>query len=135
MPKFLTSALVAIVGAVVANLIVLYAIGPFVNNPAMPLHALSFPTVTMLTVIGAIGAVIVYAVLRMFLQKPNTPFIWVSVIVLLVSFIPDYMIIGQTTGPFAGGTLPNALVLMLMHVVAAIIIVWSLVKLWGARVK
>ena len=135
MAKFFTSALVAIIGSVVANLIVLYAIGPFVNNSAMPLHALSFPTVTMLTLIGAVGAIVVYAIIRAFLQKPNKPFIWISVIVLLLSFIPDYMIIGQTTGPFAGGTLANALVLMLMHVVAAVIIVSSLVKLWGARVK
>jgi hypothetical protein len=43
------------------------------------------------------------------------------------------MIIGATNGPFSGGTLPEALVLMFMHVVAAVIIVWALVKVWGAK--
>jgi hypothetical protein len=57
-----------------------------------------------------------------------------AVIVLVLSFIPDLLIIGQTTGPFAGGTLPAALVLMCMHVAAAVITVWSLTRLWGPRV-
>ena len=131
--KFIKSFLVAVVGAVVANLIILFALGSFVINPAMPLHSLSVGPVAMLTIIGTIGATIVYAIMRAFLAHPQKPFIWLSVIVLIASFIPDYMIIGKTTGPFAGGTLESALVLMLMHVVAAVIIVWSLVKIWGAK--
>ena len=131
--KFLKSFLLALVGAIVANLIILFVLKPFVINPAMPLHSLSVGPVVMLTAIGTIAATIVYAILRAFMARPQKTFIWLSVIVLLVSFIPDYLIIGNTTGPFAGGTLPSALTLMLMHVAAAIIIVWSLVKVWGAR--
>ena len=122
-----------LVGAVVANLIILFVLGPVVQNPAMPLHELSVPTVAVLSIFGAIGAIIVYAIMRAFLKSPNKPFVWLSIVVLLLSFIPDYMIIGMTTGPFAGGSVPTALVLALMHVVEAIILVWSLVKLWGAR--
>ena len=130
---FVKSFLVATVGAVIGNLIVLFIFRPFVIIPSMPLHALRVGPVVALTVIGVIGATIVYALMRKFLASPNKYFIWVSVFVLIVSFIPDYLIIGQTTGPVAGGTWPSALVLMLMHVVAAVISVWALIKIWGAK--
>jgi hypothetical protein len=133
MARFFTSSLVAIVGSVIANLIVLFIFRPFVINPAMPLHALSIPTVTALTVIGTIGAIIVYAIMRAFMVRPNMSFIWIAVVVLIISFIPDYLIIGKTSGPFAGGTVESALVLALMHVVAAVIIVYALTKLWGPK--
>jgi hypothetical protein len=67
------------------------------------------------------------------MKNPNTAFIWISVIVLLVSFVPDYMVIGMTTGPFAGGNLGSALTLALMHVVEAVIVVYALIKIWGGR--
>ena len=131
--KFLKSFFVALFGAVIANLIILFALKSLVINPAMPLHALSVGPVVGLTVIGTIGATIVYAIMRAFLARPQKPFIWIAVIVFLLSLIPDYLIIGQTTGPFAGGNVPSALTLMLMHLAAAIIIVASLVKIWGAK--
>ncbi|HUX81148.1 MAG TPA: hypothetical protein VMV38_02415, partial [Candidatus Paceibacterota bacterium] len=56
-----------------------------------------------------------------------------SAFILIASFVPDYAIIGQTTGTGAGGTVGSALVLMLMHVVAAVAVVWSLVRLWGSK--
>jgi Family of unknown function (DUF6069) len=130
---FIKGFLAALVGSVAANLIALFLLRPLVVDPAMPLHALSVGPVAMLTAIGAIGATIVYAILRALLVHPNKPFIWISAAVLVLSFIPDYLIIGQTTGMFAGGSWPNAAALMFMHIVAAIIIVWSLVWLWGGR--
>ncbi len=133
MARFLKSFFAALIGSIVANLIILYALRPFVINPLLPLHALSAGPVTMLTIIGVVGAAIVYAIMRAFLSKPNMPFVWLSGIVLLVSFIPDYEIIGSTTGVFAGGSIGSALTLALMHVAAAVVIVWSLVELWGAR--
>ncbi len=133
MITFLKAFLIALIGSVVANLIVLFVLGRMVINPAMPLHALSVGPVVMLTTGGVIGATIVYALMRQFLMRPQKPFVWISVFVLLVSFIPDYLIIGQATGPFAGGSVPTALVLALMHVVAAIIVVWTFVKVWGSK--
>lgn len=131
--RFVKSFLVALVGSVIANLIILFVLGPVVNSPDMPLHALAVGPVAGLTIGGVIGATIVYALIRAFLSRPNKLFLYVSVVVLLLSFIPDIMIIGQTTGPFAGGTVGSALVLALMHVAAAAIIVWSLTRLWGPR--
>ena len=131
--SFVKSFLAALVGSVVANLAVLFVLRPFVINPAMPLHALSAGLIATFTAVGVVGATVVYALLRAFLARPNTPFVVISLIVLLVSFIPDYQIIGQTTGMFAGGTVSSALVLALMHVVAAVIIVLSLTKMWGSK--
>ena len=133
MITFLKAFLIALIGSIAANLIVLFTLGRMVIDPAMPLHALSVGPVVMLTTAGVVGATIVYALMRAFLKRPQKPFIWLAVIVLLASFIPDYMIIGVTTGPFAGGSVPTALVLALMHVVAAVIVVWSFVKVWGSR--
>jgi hypothetical protein len=137
MAKFFKGFLVAVVGSVVANLIILFLIGPMVINTLMPLHALSVGPVVGLTVMGAIGATIVYALMRTFMRgttaNPNGAFVWVAVVVLILSFIPDYLIIGQTSGPFAGGSWPSALTLALMHVVAAVIIVGSLTRLWGPK--
>ncbi|MDB5265642.1 MAG: hypothetical protein JWM39_355 [Parcubacteria group bacterium] len=131
--KFLTAFLVALIGSVVVNVIIVSVLGPMVTNPAMPLMALTIMPVAMFTAIGAIGATIVYAIMRATMMRPNKAFIWLSVVVFIVSCYPDYMVIGAVTGPFAGGTLADALVLMLMHLAAAIIIVWALVKLWGSR--
>lgn len=131
--QFLKAFVTALVTSVVANIVLLYALSSMVVDPAMPLHALSIGPVVGLTTFGVIGATVVYALMRSFMYNPNSAFIWVSAVVLVVSFVPDYLIIGQTTGPFAGGSWPSALVLMLMHVVSAVLIVWSLVKIWGPK--
>jgi len=131
--SFIKAFLTALIGSVAVNLLILVLFRPIVINPAMPLHALSVGPVAMLTTIGIIGAMIVYAIMRALLAHPARVFVWTAVVVLIVSFIPDYLIIGETSGMFAGGTLGSALVLASMHIVAAIITVWSLVKLWPGR--
>jgi hypothetical protein len=131
--NFLKAFLIALVGSVAVNVIIVSFVGPMVLTPGQHLTALTLMPVVMFTVIGTIGATIVYAIIRALMAQPQKPFIWLSVVVLIASFYPDYMIIGATNGPFSGGTLPEALVLMFMHVVAAVIIVWALVKVWGAK--
>ena len=133
MGNFWKAFLTALVGSVVVNLIILYVLRPFVIVPAMPLASLALLPVASLTIFGVIAATIVYAIMRAVLARPQTPFIWISVVVLILSLIPDYLIIGMTTGHFAGATFASASTLMLMHVAAAIITVWSLVKMWRAK--
>jgi hypothetical protein len=135
MTKFLKSFFIALIGSVAANLIVLFALRPFVINPAMPLHSLAIGPVGVLTAMGVVGATVVYALMRSLMTRPNKPFIWISIIVLIASFVPDFLIIGNTTGPFAGATISSALVLMLMHVVAAVIVIWALTTKWGEKRK
>lgn len=132
--NFIKAFLAALVGSVVINAVLLFVFRSLVINPDMPLHALSLPLVTVFTTIGAVGATIVYAIMRAFMSNLNKIFIWISAVVLVLSFIPDFLIIGQTTGPFAGGTVGTAILLMVMHVAAAAAIVYSLVKLWGAKI-
>src|SRR5580658_6785546 len=118
--------LLAVVGSLAANLILLFLLRPLVIDPAMPLEALGVAPVATFTVAGVVGATIVYALMRRWLVAPNRAFVALAIVVLLLSFIPDYLIIGQTTGRFAGGNGGSALVLMLMHVVTAIIVVRAL---------
>jgi hypothetical protein len=131
--RFFKAFLVALVGSVVANNILLFILRPFVINSAMPLHALSTGLISAFTIIGTIGATIAYAIIRRFSMNPTKIFIWISTVVLLLSFIPDYLIIGVTSDAFARGSWSTTLTLVLMHVVATVIIVWSLVRLWGPR--
>lgn len=131
--SFLRGFLTALIGSVVLNLVLLFVLRPLVIDLAMPLHALAVMPVAMLTTIGVVGAVVVYAVMRALMTNPNKVFIMLSGIVLVLSFIPDVLIIGKTTGPFAGGTLASALVLMLMHVAAALVSVYALTRMWGPR--
>src|ERR1700712_3418076 len=102
--RLVTVFFTALIGSGVANLAVLFALRPVVINPAMPLNALSVGSVMMFTVIGVGGATIAYALLRRFVKQPDSAFVALAVVVLLVSLIPDYLIIGQTTGMFAGGS-------------------------------
>jgi hypothetical protein len=121
------SGLIAIVASIIANVIVLYALRPVVSGPVV-LHALNIGPVAVLTFIGALGATIVYAILRQFMRNPNKTFIIISIIVFLLSLIPDYLLLGSTSVMAAGATVASVSTLMLMHTVAGLIIVWVLVK-------
>lgn len=131
--SLVTGFLVAAVGSVIANLIVLHVLRPFVIVPTAPLHALNSGPVALFTAIGAVGATIVYALMKKFLRKPERAFIWVSVVVFLVSLIPDVMLFSPASPSFAGATPASVGTLMLMHAVAGIITVWGLVKYWPAK--
>lgn len=69
------------------------------------------------TVIGCLGAILVFA---MMVDSPESirRFQWVAAAVLILSFIPDVML---ATSHEMGGTWPDALFLMIMHVV-----VWAI---------
>lgn len=83
--------------------------------------------VGMFTFIGAVGAVIVFAILRRFAKKPNRTFMWTAIIVLLISFIPD-IFVNQIPG-FPYVTTAGIVLLMALHVVCAVITVSVLTKL------
>lgn len=130
---FLKSFLIALFGATFANLVLLFAFAPLVIDPAMPLHALTVGPVLSFTIVGVIGATVVYAVMRAKLRDPDKVFLWTAGVALLLSFIPDILIVGQTSGMFAGGNLSSAILLMAMHVATAGTVVLCLIRLWGGR--
>lgn len=132
--KIASAILIAIIGAVAANLVLLFSLRPLVINPAMPLPILNPEAITIFTIGGVLAATAVYALMRQVLAQPNKPFVVFSAVVLILSFIPDCLMIGDTTKPqFAGANWGCAIVLMLMHVVAAVIVVWALTTRWGSR--
>jgi hypothetical protein len=127
------SFLTALIGSLIVNLVLLFVLRPLVIDPSMPLNALSIGPVASFTIMGVAGATIVYALLRRLMVDPNPVFLWIALVVLLFSFIPDVTVIGKTEGMFAGGSVATASVLALMHVATAAIVVLALTRLWGRR--
>jgi hypothetical protein len=112
------------IGALVANFVVLY----FTKSLAPDFMALSPGPVTFWTVMGTIGATLVYGLVRRRSRSPERTFLIVAVVVLLLSFIPDWWV-WQTKPPmFKGVTLGGIYALMAMHVVAAVTIAGVLLR-------
>jgi ABC-type thiamin/hydroxymethylpyrimidine transport system permease subunit len=70
--------------------------------------------VIIVTVIGVLGAALVFALIARYTRRPIRIFYITSLVVLLVSFIPN---IGMFTREDA--SVPGIIGLMIMHVVAA----------------
>lgn len=77
------------------------------------------------TVLLGIGAVLVYAALLRFSRNPARTFTIVSVVALILSIIPDFTYIPTVEG----SSNPQIAILILMHFVAAGVIVWMLTAL------
>ena len=121
------SSLVAGVGSVLANLLLLFALRPF-TGVSDTFMTLAPGPVIMWSVLGAVGATITFALLRRFSRKPRRNFTLTALIVLVLSFIPDVLIHGATSAVFVGATWRAVLLLMLMHIVEAFIILWIFLK-------
>lgn len=118
----------AIVAATAGNVILQQlAVAALQPDPAfMPLTLM--PPI-FLTVIGVLGAVLVYALVGRFARNPIPLFRRIALVTLVVSFIPDIMMLVTNFNP--GTTLANVIVLILMHIVAWAIAVEMLTRLAG----
>ena len=123
------TSLKTIVAAVVATLLVRWVGVSVLDIPLeFPPLAQAGPTV-FFTTISALGAVAVFAVVRRRSRTPARLFRGIAVGVLFLSFIPDLWLLSEGAGAiFPGGTGPGVGLLMLMHVVAASVIVWVLTR-------
>jgi Co/Zn/Cd efflux system component len=84
--------------------------------------------VSALTIIGVIGAIIVFTIVRKFSKNPNSTFTLIAVAVLLVSFLPDVFV--HHLGPmFSEITLDGSILLMTLHTACALITVLALTRL------
>jgi hypothetical protein len=111
--------------AIVGNLILFYIASGLLglqmalpmppDNALMPLPAIA---VIMSTLMGAIGGSILLAILGRFAPRPITIFLAISVIFTLISFG------GPLSLPVETSTM---VVLSIMHIIAAVAIVWALV--------
>lgn len=113
----LRAAAIALVLAVAVNQIIRF-IAVAVLNPDPAFMPLTWwQPAAMFTVIGVIGAVIVYALLRRFTRDPDRTFRTVALVGLLLSFIPNILTgLNPEAAPAPGVTWPNIIALMLMHI-------------------
>ena len=117
--RFALVGLATVTAAVIANLLV-YLIGSVVvgYDPGFVVLANASGTI-LFTVVPAIVAVLLYAALMRFSGNPARIFSNIAVVVLIVSLIPDLTYIPSVPGATSGQTA----ILMLMHGVAAVVIV------------
>ena len=108
-----------VIAAVLANLLV-YLIGSVVvgYDPQFVVLANASGTI-LFTVVPAIVAVLLYAALIRFTSNPARIFTNIAIVVLILSLIPDLTYIPSVPGASSGQTA----ILMVMHVVAAAVIV------------
>ncbi len=111
--KLLRAGIIAALGAVIVNsLIFVFTTGVFKLNIVLPTDgsALSLPPIIFTSVLGVVGAGVVYYALGRFTSRPVTIFWIVGVVFLIVSFLPNL---------FASINTESKLTLSLMHVVVA----------------
>ena len=114
--------LATVIAAVVANVLV-YFIGSAVVGYDPQFIVLANVSATILfTVVPAIVAVLLYAVLLRYTADPARTFTIIATVVLVISLIPDFTYIPSVPGATTGQTAT----LMVMHIVAAAVIVWTL---------
>lgn len=111
---------IAVVLSVVANLVVLQAV--LVPELVQGFEPLNVGPVAIFSVLGVVGATVTYAVVDRLSETPDRAFVTVAAVVLVLSFIPDVLML--QSDPAA--TAPAVAVLMVMHVVVAVACVVSL---------
>ena len=86
--------------------------------------------IAMFTAIGILGAVVVFAGVARFAREPYSAFRKIALVVLLLSLVPDVLLLWAP--PDMRATVPQVVVLMLTHVVAAGVCVWLLERVTRA---
>ena len=113
-----------IVGAVIATLVVRATAMAILDIPAaFPPLAGPGPTL-FFTVVGVLGGVGVLAAVCRVASQPIRLFRIIVAVALLVSFVPDILLL--TSDAFPGTTVASVSTLMFQHVVAAAIVAWML---------
>jgi hypothetical protein len=115
----------AIVAAAVANMVI-QRIAAAALQPDPGFGPLTPMPPILFSVIGVLGAVIVYALIGRFSRRPIALFRRVALIVLIVSIIPDLLLFAFPSMP--GTTIATIAVLILMHIVAWAIAVGLLTR-------
>jgi hypothetical protein len=112
----------AVAASTIANVLIAQALASLFQVPAA-FTALQPAAVASLTVLGVIGAVIVFAALTLFRPDPVRAFTVVATIGLVISWIPDLALYAVGA---PGTTVSGVLSLMSLHVVAAGLAVFML---------
>jgi hypothetical protein len=110
----------AMANAVVFGLAVAAGIFPSLTFQPDLGAGMSIEPVLLVSVVGALGGVGAFALLRRRVSRPVPVFLWIAAAVLLLSF----------AAPFAipGTAVMQAAVLNLLHVVVAAFVVWAVLR-------
>ncbi len=122
--QFALVGLGTIVAAVLANAIVYFIGGALIAYDPQFLPLASVGAVIIFTVFPAIIAAVIYAILLRFTLNPARIFTIIAVIALIISLIPDLTYIPTVPGV----TTAQTAMLLLMHFVAAAVIVGILTR-------
>ncbi len=122
--QFALVGLGTIVAAVLANVLVYYIGGAVVDYDPQFLPLASVGGAVIFTVFPAIIAVVIYAILLRFTLNPARIFTIIAVVALIISLIPDLTYIPTVPGV----TTAQTAMLLLMHFVAAAVIVGILTR-------
>ena len=124
---------IAIVGSVVANLVV-YFVGRMLVNPPADFLPLASPMPTIIfTTLFLVVATAVFAMINAWSSNRARVFTIVAVIALVLGFIPDIMLIVSPESSTMGTpTFGAVMVLIVMHFVAFAITMWSFLT-WAPR--
>jgi Family of unknown function (DUF6069) len=120
--RFALLGLGTVVAAVAANTLVYFVGSAVVDYDPEFLPLANVSGAVIFTVVPAIVAPLLYAGLLRFTRDPARIFTIISAIVFVVTAIPDFTYIPTVPG----STTAQTAVLVMMHVVAASVIVWML---------
>ncbi len=123
--RFARVGLATVIAAVAANTFVYFIGGTLVPYDPQFLPLANVSGAILFTLPAALGAVLVYAALLRFNRNPVRTFTILSAVVFVVATIPDFTYIPSVPGVTGGQTA----ILVLMHVVAAAVIVRMLTTL------
>ena len=125
--EFISTVIKTILISVAFNLVILIiarltiaapdTFGPFMYSP-----------VILLTLIGVIGAALVYVLLKKYSKNYTRVFKIISYIALLLSLIPDFQLPYSLDADDAGATPLIIMVLIFMHIVTALIVIYYFTK-------
>jgi hypothetical protein len=109
---FVTFIISIMLNILIANSVIqIYGVKPYEFTP------LQWPRYVSFTAVAVIAANFYYWYLARFNERPVRNFLLVSIIILVASLIPPFIMI---TNPYiAGATTETAVTLMLMHIVPA----------------
>jgi hypothetical protein len=132
--KIAQQGLLAIVIAVVANLIVRFIMFALFDLPAA-FEPLQVGAIAFFTALGVLGAALVYALVAAFTRQPDRNFRLIALVVLLLSALPNIALAAgdPPEDQFTDITDGAVLALLVFHVIAAAVSVALLTGRGGAE--
>jgi MFS family permease len=93
-----------------------------------PSMQLQLPVYSVFTIVGVLGAVLVFALINRLSRRPIQLYRIIATIVLLISFVPDFLLLSAP-----GAHVSDVAVLIVMHIATFLVTVGMLTTLTRAK--